>query len=118
MTRPFRLATVGRKTVPFRLTPTSFRHMVTDREHRMTELFARLAAGADLETARAELFVAYGAMKREHPEVYPAKADFRVSAVRLRAASNSSRQQHGVSGERRRSPHHLCGKRIVGILRR
>src|SRR5271169_1983506 len=58
--------------------------MVTGRIHRMTELFARLAPGADLQTARAELNSVYGVMKREHPEDYPAKADFRISAVRLR----------------------------------
>src|SRR5579864_5649418 len=58
--------------------------MVTDRVHRMTELFARLAPGADLETAREELRTAYGAMKKEHPEAYPAKDDYRISAVRLR----------------------------------
>ena len=58
--------------------------MVTSRLHRMTELFARLAPGADLKTARAELSTAYGAMKREHPDAYPADADFRISAVRLR----------------------------------
>ena len=29
--------------------------MVTGREHRMTEIFGRLAPGASLETARAEL---------------------------------------------------------------
>ena len=58
--------------------------MVTGRIHRMTELFARLAPGADLKTARAELESVYGTMKREHPEAYPAKADFQISAVRLR----------------------------------
>jgi putative ABC transport system permease protein len=58
--------------------------MVTGRIHRMTELFARLAPGADLEKARAELRTVYGAMKREHPEDYPAKADYRISAVKLR----------------------------------
>ncbi|HTR39125.1 MAG TPA: ADOP family duplicated permease [Bryobacteraceae bacterium] len=58
--------------------------MVTSRLHRMTELFARLAPGADLKTARAELSTAYGAMKRDHPDAYPADADFRISAVRLR----------------------------------
>ena len=58
--------------------------MVTSRIHRMTELFARLAPGADLESARAELQSAYGVMKREHPEAYPAKADFQISAVKLR----------------------------------
>jgi hypothetical protein len=58
--------------------------MVQGRMHRMTELFARLAPGVDLKTARAELQSAYGAMKREHPEAYPAKSDFHISAVRLR----------------------------------
>jgi putative ABC transport system permease protein len=58
--------------------------MVTGRIHRMTELFARLAPGADLEKARTELRTVYGAMKQEHPEAYPAKADFRINAVLLR----------------------------------
>jgi putative ABC transport system permease protein len=58
--------------------------MVTGRIHRMTELFARLAPNTDLEMARAELSSVYGVMKREHPEDYPAKADFRISAVKLR----------------------------------
>jgi predicted permease len=58
--------------------------MVDGRVHRMTELFGRLAPGVDLETARAELRTAHGAMVREHPEAYPANADFRVDAMRLR----------------------------------
>lgn len=58
--------------------------MVDGRVHRMTELFGRLAPGADLETARAELRAAHGAMVKEHPEAYPVKADFRIDAVRLR----------------------------------
>jgi predicted permease len=58
--------------------------MVTGRIHRMTELFARLAPNADLQMARAELSSVYGVMKREHPEDYPAKADYRISAVKLR----------------------------------
>ena len=58
--------------------------MVASRIHRMTELFARLAPGANLETARAELRSVYARMKREHPEDYPAKADFRISALKLR----------------------------------
>lgn len=58
--------------------------MVTSRIHRMTELFARLTPGVDLKQASAELRTAYGAMKRDHPDDYPARADFRVRAVRLR----------------------------------
>jgi len=58
--------------------------MVTGRVHRMTELFGRLAPGADLEQARAELRAVHGAIVKEHPEAYSAKADFRIEAVRLR----------------------------------
>jgi putative ABC transport system permease protein len=58
--------------------------MVTGRVHRMTELFARLAPGADLESARAELRAVHGAIMTEHPEAYPRNADFRIHAVRLR----------------------------------
>jgi len=58
--------------------------MVTGRIHRMTELFGRLAPGATLEQARAELRAAHGAIVKEHPESYPAKADFRIDAALLR----------------------------------
>jgi putative ABC transport system permease protein len=58
--------------------------MVTGRAHRMTELFARLAPGADLEAARAELRTVYGAIRHEYPEAYPAKSDFRIDAKLLR----------------------------------
>ncbi len=67
-------------TSPHHLSAT----MVTGRVHRMTELFGRLAPGVDLEKARAELRLAHGAMVKEHPEAYSAKADFRIEAVRLR----------------------------------
>jgi putative ABC transport system permease protein len=58
--------------------------MVTGRVHRMTELFGRLAPGADLDAARADLRAAHGAMLKEHPEVYPAKDGYRIDAVTLR----------------------------------
>ncbi len=58
--------------------------MVTGRVHRMTELFARLAPGATLEQARAELKVAHAAMMNQYREAYPAKADFRIDATMLR----------------------------------
>jgi putative ABC transport system permease protein len=67
-------------TSPHHLSAT----MVDGRVHRMTELFGRLAPGADLEAARAELRTAHGAMVKEHPEAYPASGDFRIDAVRLR----------------------------------
>jgi predicted permease len=58
--------------------------MVDGRVHRMTELFGRLAPGADLESVRAELRAVHGAMIAEHRESYPNDADFRIDAVRLR----------------------------------
>src|ERR1700747_1419783 len=66
-------------TSPHHLSAT----MVTGRVHRMTELFGRLAPGADLNSARAELQTVYGMMVKEHPEAYSPKADGRIEAVRL-----------------------------------
>src|SRR5438270_10423484 len=67
-------------TSPHHLSAT----MVTGRVHRMTELFGRLAPGATLDQVRAELKTAHGAMKKEHPEAYPVKGDFRIDASLLR----------------------------------
>jgi predicted permease len=67
-------------TSPHHLSAT----MVDGRVHRMTELFGRLAPGADLEAARAELRAAHGAMVKEHAEAYPANGDFRIDARLLR----------------------------------
>jgi putative ABC transport system permease protein len=67
-------------TSPHHLSAT----MVTGRVHRMTELFGRLAPGATLEQARAELRVVHAAMIKQHPEAYSPKADVRIDAVRLR----------------------------------
>jgi putative ABC transport system permease protein len=58
--------------------------MVTGREHRMTELFGRLAPGADVDSARAELQAVHKSIVTAHPETYKASADFRINAVRLR----------------------------------
>jgi predicted permease len=67
-------------TSPHHLSAT----MVEGRVHRMTDLFARIAPGTDLEAARAELRAAHTAMVTEHRESYPKNADFRIDAVRLR----------------------------------
>jgi predicted permease len=67
-------------TSPHHLSAT----MVTGREHRMTELFGRLAPGASVESARAELQAVHKSIVTSHPETYKASADFRVNAVRLR----------------------------------
>lgn len=67
-------------TSPHHLSAT----MVTGRVHRMTELFGRLAPGATLDQARAELQTVYAAMQKEHPEAYPAQDKYGISARMLR----------------------------------
>src|SRR6266508_305023 len=44
--------------------------MVTNRTHRMTELFGRLKPGVSLEQARAELEAVHAALVEEHPASY------------------------------------------------
>src|SRR5215813_473341 len=73
-------------TSPHHLSAT----MVTGREHRMTEIFGRLAPDTTLDMARNELRTAHGAIIKEHPEAYSAKADFRINAVQLRDQITSS----------------------------
>ena len=58
--------------------------MNIERVHRMTELFVRLAPQASVEDARAELTAAYAAMVSEHPDAYPPKANFQLTATPLR----------------------------------
>ncbi|MFN8058525.1 MAG: ADOP family duplicated permease [Vicinamibacterales bacterium] len=58
--------------------------MVTSRTHRMTELFGRLAPGASLEQARAELATAHAAIVSQHPDAYPAAANVTLQVRRLR----------------------------------
>ncbi len=58
--------------------------MNIERVHRMTELFGRLAPGASVEGARAELTAAHAAMVREHPESYPAEANMQLTVTPLR----------------------------------
>src|SRR5215831_15927889 len=58
--------------------------MVTERTHRMTELFGRLASGATLDQARVELRSVYTTIKKDHPEAYPAQGDYRIDAKLFR----------------------------------
>jgi putative ABC transport system permease protein len=73
-------------TSPHHLSAT----MVQGREHRMTEVFGRLAPGAELKAARAELRTVYAAMLSAHPEVYKPQFHFRIDARLLRDEINSS----------------------------
>jgi predicted permease len=73
-------------TSPHHLSAT----MVDGRVHRMTELFGRLAPGATLDQARAELRTVHTTMMQQHPESYPKDGDFRIDAVKLRDQVTSS----------------------------
>src|SRR5439155_1211771 len=57
--------------------------MVTDRSHRMTELFGRLAPGATLEAARTELTALHAAIMHEHPEAYAKSAHVQLRVTTL-----------------------------------
>jgi putative ABC transport system permease protein len=72
-------------TSPHHLSAT----MVTGREHRMTEVFARLASGASVDNARAELRSVYGAMVAAHPEVYKPEDHFKIDVTRMHEQINS-----------------------------
>lgn len=72
-------------TSPHHLSAT----MVTGRVHRMTELFGRLASGATLEQANAELRTVYANMVKAHPEAYPPDGQPQIHAVLLRGQITS-----------------------------
>ena len=72
-------------TSPHHLSAT----MVTGREHRMTEVFARLAPGATVEAARAELRTVYAAMTAAHPEVYKPGDHYQIEVTRMHEQINA-----------------------------
>jgi predicted permease len=72
-------------TSPHHLSAT----MVTGREHRMTEVFARLAPGATLDAARAELDTAYSSMVAAHPETYKPEDHYRIDVTRMHDQINA-----------------------------
>jgi predicted permease len=72
-------------TSPHHLSAT----MVTGREHRMTEVFARLTPGTDLEAARAELRTVHAAMVSAHPEVYKPTDHYKIEVTRMHDQINS-----------------------------
>jgi putative ABC transport system permease protein len=57
--------------------------MNTDRKHRMTDLFGRLAPGATLDAARAELTSVHASMLREHPDAYSPQARIQLQVRTL-----------------------------------
>jgi putative ABC transport system permease protein len=60
--------------------------MVEGRSHRMTELIGRLAPGATLEQARAEVTTVHTRLKREYPEAYDPASHYRIAVVPFKQA--------------------------------
>ena len=85
-------------TSPHHLSAT----MVTGREHRMTELFGRLAPGADVEAARAELRAVHGSIRQGASGGVPGQGRFphrRGAAARsdhLAGANRAARPARGL----------------------
>lgn len=63
--------------------------MVHGRSHRMTDVFARLAPGSDVEDAQVEVDRVAARMYNEYPENYDAAAGYAVSVTPLREALTS-----------------------------
>ena len=72
-------------TSPHHLSAT----MVTGRVHRMTEIFARLAPGADLESARTELRTVYAGILSAHPDVYKSGDRYQIAVTLMHDQINS-----------------------------
>jgi putative ABC transport system permease protein len=72
-------------TSPHHLSAT----MVTGREHRMTEVFGRLAPNTTLDAARAELRATYAAMLSTHPEIYKPQDHYQIAVTRIHDQINS-----------------------------
>jgi putative ABC transport system permease protein len=72
-------------TSPHHLSAT----MVTGREHRMTEVFGRLAPGAQLEAAKAELQTVYSSMLSAHTDVYRPNDHYQIDVTRMHDQLNS-----------------------------
>ncbi|HEY6830616.1 MAG TPA: ABC transporter permease [Gemmatimonadaceae bacterium] len=75
---------VNTVTSPHHLSAT----MVTERTHRMSELFARLAPNVTVEQARTELTGVAQNMFKDHPEVYAKAAQWDLTVSPLRDAMN------------------------------
>ncbi len=76
---------VNMATSPHHLSAT----MNHDRIHRMTEVFAKLAPEATVESARAEVSAITTRVHAEHPEAYDAGAGYGVSVTPLKTQLTS-----------------------------
>ena len=76
---------VNTVTSPHHLSAT----MVTNRSHRMSEVFARLAPGVPIDKARQEIARISSTMFRDHPEAYEIGAQYQIAMSTLRSAESA-----------------------------
>lgn len=76
---------VNTVTSPHHLSAT----MVTERTHRMTEIFARLSPETDLVAARSDVARIAERMVQDHPEAYERTAHFTLHVTPMRDAENA-----------------------------
>ena len=88
--------------------------MVTGRTHRMTEVFARLAPGATVEQARAEITALTARLRREHPDAYDPGAGFQVTVAQLRTRSRRRPRHPPHRDSRAGAAHRLRQRRQPG----
>lgn len=67
--------------------------MVHGRSHRMTEVFARLAPGATIQQAEAELDAITSRVHADHPDAYDPAAGYEISITPLRTALTTEAHQ-------------------------
>ena len=60
--------------------------MVEGRTHRMTEMIARLAPGATVDQARADVGATYARMEQDHPDAYDPGSHYRISVIPFKQA--------------------------------
>ena len=60
--------------------------MVEAREHRMTEVVARLAPGASVEQAKREVAAVYARMQGNHRDAYDLQSNYRVAVIPFKEA--------------------------------
>ncbi|MDB4915963.1 MAG: hypothetical protein JWM95_3607 [Gemmatimonadetes bacterium] len=60
--------------------------MVQGRTHRMTEVLARLAPGATLDMAAADIAALHSRMRQEHPDAYNPASHYRIDVIPFKTA--------------------------------
>ena len=87
--------------------------MVTGRTHRMTEMIARLAPGATVQQARAEVATITSRVHAEFPEAYDAASGYHVTLTPFQEVLGAEGAAHALAAHGRRGvrAHHRLRQR-------